>query len=113
MIYHGGAVDGRRYLSRAAVDEMTATQIGLLPMDNSLDYGYGLGWLTRRKVSRANDPVNLGTFGAGGAYNTNMWINRPRKLITVWLVQQEGFPESKRKIVRNSLMKAAVGAYGR
>ncbi len=113
MIYHGGTLDGRRYLSRAAVDAMTATQIGQLSMGGILDYGYGFGWLTRRKVSRANDPVNLGTFGAGGAYNTNMWINRPRNLITVWLVHQEDFPEDKRKIVRNTLMKAAVGAYGR
>ncbi len=113
MIYHEGSYGGRRYLSRSAVDMMTATQIGQLPMDNTMDYGYGFGWLTRRKVSRANDPVNLGSFGAGGAYNTNMWINRPRNLITVWLVQQENYPESKRKIVRNTLMKAAVGAYGK
>ena len=113
MIYDRGSYGGRRYLSAAAVDEMTSTQIGKLPMSDSLDYGYGLGWVTRRRVSRENDPVNLGTFGAGGAYNTNMWINRPRGLITVWMVQQAECPESQRSLVRNTLMKAAVNAFGR
>jgi hypothetical protein len=42
-----------------------------------------------------------------------MWINRPRNLITVWMVQQVNYPESQRSWVRNTLMKAAVAAYGR
>jgi len=114
MVANGGTYAGKKYLSRAAVDQMTSTQIGDLPMPPSpnLDYGYGFGWLTRRKVERKNEPVNLGTFGAGGAYNTNMWINRPRHLITVWMVQQAGFSEAQRSRVRNTLMKAAVAAFG-
>jgi len=114
MIGQGGSCGGRHYLSSALVDEMTANQIGDLRIapGNSLDYGYGLGWLTRRKVEHANEPVNLGTFGAGGAYNTNMWINRPRNLITVWMVQQVNYPDEQRSWVRNTLMKAAVAAYG-
>jgi len=114
MIFHGGIYDGRRYLSSSSVARMTATQIGELPMASpNLDYGYGFGWLTRRHVHRDDDPVNLGTFGAGGAYNTNMWINRPRHLITVWMVQQADFPEDQRSRVRNTLMKAAVADFGR
>jgi CubicO group peptidase (beta-lactamase class C family) len=76
MILNGGVSEGRRYLSEAAVTEMTRRQTG-----ESLKESYGLGWST-----------GGGTFGHGGAYATNMTIDPRRGLITVFLVQHAGFP---------------------
>jgi len=76
MILNGGVYQGKRYLSEAAVKEMTTKQTG-----DALKEAYGLGWST-----------GGGTFGHGGAFATNMTIDAKRGLITVWMVQHAGFP---------------------
>jgi CubicO group peptidase (beta-lactamase class C family) len=76
MILGGGTFQGKRYLSEAAVKEMTRKQTGA-----SLKDEYGLGWST-----------GGGVFGHGGAYATNMTIDPQLGLITVFLVQHAGFP---------------------
>jgi CubicO group peptidase (beta-lactamase class C family) len=76
MILCGGVFEGKRYLSQAAVDEMTRKQTPA-----SIKDGYGLGWAT-----------GGGSFGHGGAYATNMTIDRENGLISIFLVQHAGFP---------------------
>jgi CubicO group peptidase (beta-lactamase class C family) len=76
MILNGGVYQGKRYLSEAAVKEMTTKQTG-----DALKEAYGLGWST-----------GGGTFGHGGALATNMTIDPKRGLTTVWMVQHAGFP---------------------
>ena len=76
MILSGGELDGRRYLSAAAVKQMTTKQTG-----DEIKDGYGFGWSTGGQ-----------TFGHGGAFATNMNIDAGRGLITVWMVQHAGFP---------------------
>jgi CubicO group peptidase (beta-lactamase class C family) len=75
MMLGGGVLDGKRYLSEAAVKEMTRKQTG-----PGVPEGYGLGWA-----------VGDGSFGHGGAYATNMTVDTKRGLVTVWLVQHAGF----------------------
>jgi CubicO group peptidase (beta-lactamase class C family) len=81
MILNGGELDGKRYLSQAALQEMTSKQTG-----KDLKEGYGFGW-----------SVGETTCGHGGAYATNMNIDRRRGLILVWLVQHAGFPDDGAK----------------
>lgn len=76
MILNGGTLDGKRYVSEAAVREMTMKQTG-----PEIPDGYGLGW-----------SVSGATFGHGGAYATGMTIDRESGLITIFLVQHAGFP---------------------
>ena len=71
-----GLVGDKRLLSGAAVGEMTKKQTGDLVKES---YGFGL----------AVGPTN---FGHGGAYATNMNVDSKRGLITVFMVQHNGFP---------------------
>jgi len=59
MVRNRGVFEGKRYLSDAAVTEMTRKQTG-----GALPEGYGLGWST-----------NGGVFGHGRACATNMSID--------------------------------------
>jgi CubicO group peptidase (beta-lactamase class C family) len=77
MVLNGGILEGKRYLSEAAVREMTSKQTGPGIRDS-----YGLGWST-----------GGGHFGHGGAFATNMDIDTGRGLITVFMVQHAGFPK--------------------
>jgi CubicO group peptidase (beta-lactamase class C family) len=64
MMLGGGVLDVKRYLSEAAVKEMTRKQTG-----PGVPEGYGLDWA-----------VGDGSFGHGGAYATNMTVDTKRGL---------------------------------
>jgi CubicO group peptidase (beta-lactamase class C family) len=92
MILRGGTTGGRRYLSRAAVAEMTRRQTPA-----TLAESYGLGWgVQGQPAGQINNPaaeqLSGTTFGHGGALSTNMTIDPQHGLITVYLVQHAGFP---------------------
>jgi CubicO group peptidase (beta-lactamase class C family) len=109
MILNRGNYGGRRYLSAKAVEQMTTNQVGDLPIGPDLNYGYGFGWIIHR-AHPAGDPTGPGTFGAGGAYNTQMGIDPAHNLISVMMVQQAGFPESVRQELRTAFTQAAEDA---
>src|SRR5262249_55211439 len=96
MMLNGGVFKGKRYLSEAAVKEMTTKQTGA-----ALKEQYGLGWAT-----------GAGSFGHGGAYSTNMTIDVKRGLITVFLVQHAGFPKDGNKS-QGAFRKAAEALFGK
>ncbi len=95
MVLNGGTLDGKRFLSEAAVAQMTSKQTGEAVKD-----GYGLGWT-----------VEGGGFGHGGAYGTDMWIDPKRGLITVFLVQHVGYPSDGKKCL-GAFRKAAEELFG-
>lgn len=95
MILNSGELDGHRYLSEAAVREMTKKQTA-----DALKDGYGLGWST-----------GGGSYGHGGALATNMNIDSGRGLITVFLVQHSGFPADG-KNAQSAFKRAAEKIYG-
>jgi len=96
MVLRGGELDGVRYLSEAAVGEMTRKQTG------DLETSYGLGW--------AVDPAGRG-FGHGGAAATDMWVHTRTGLAMVYLVQHAGYAcEDGEKILPT--FRAAAAAFG-
>ena len=74
MVLNGGEMGGKRYLSEAAIKQMTSKQTG------ELKDGYGFGWST-----------GGGGFGHGGAESTNMNIDPKSGLILIWMVQHAGY----------------------
>lgn len=94
MLLSGGQLDGRRYLSEAAVKELTSRQT---PGDLKVSYGLGFS-------------VGGSTFGHSGAYSTNTTADAERGLILVWLVQHAGFPGEGDKS-QDAFRKAAQAAF--
>jgi CubicO group peptidase (beta-lactamase class C family) len=112
MILNGGQLDGKRYLSEAAVREMTSTQTGDIISGGKHEGGYGLGWSTTKKSKGESGPVIPGSCGHGGAYSTNMGIDPAKKLVTVWMVQHAGFPLDGNQ-AQGAFHKAATEAFGK
>lgn len=96
MILSGGELDGRRYLSAAAIKQMTSKQTA-----DEIKDGYGFGWSTGGQ-----------TFGHGGAFATNMNIDAGRGLITVWMIQHAGFPGDGGQS-HGAFVQAALAALGK
>jgi CubicO group peptidase (beta-lactamase class C family) len=96
MLLNGGTLDGRKYLSEAAVKQMTSKQTG-----DALKEGYGFGF-----------QVSPTTFGHGGAHATNMTVDTARGLVTVWMIQHAGFPGEGGK-AHGEFQKAAFTAFSK
>lgn len=94
MVLNGGTFQGKRYLTEAAIEQMTSKQTG------DLKEGYGVGWST-----------GGGTYGHGGALATNLTVDPKRGLVTVFLVQHAGFPNDGAKSL-GAFRKAAEEQFG-
>jgi CubicO group peptidase (beta-lactamase class C family) len=99
MILNGGVFEGKRYVSEAAIQQMSAKQTG------DLEAGYGFGWGTDNQPN--------GGFGHGGAYSTNLWIDRQHQLVTVFMVQHAGYPGTDGGKILPAFMNAAVETFGK
>jgi CubicO group peptidase (beta-lactamase class C family) len=97
MVLNGGTFNGKRYLSEAAVQEMTKRQT-----PETMQQNWGLGF------ARNGD----GSYGHGGAWATNMNIDPKRGLVTVWMIQASGgFPNDGGK-AQGAFRKAADDKFG-
>lgn len=89
MILDGGTVGGKRIVSEKSIAEMThAHQAG------GKTLSYGLCWFVNIDTARPAPMMPLGSYGHGGAFATNGWVDPQHKLVTVFMVQNVLVPNS-------------------
>jgi len=110
MILNGGELEGTRILSSEAVARMTRVQTGELVTGFTPGNGWGLGWCVVRQPQGVTRMLSPGTFGHGGAFGTQGWIDPQRKMIFILLVQRTNFPNSDASPVREAFQELAVAA---
>jgi len=101
MLLNGGEYEGRRYLSRQAVETMTRVFTpNVTPSGWLGGTGYGL---TFEIINQPEGTLLLhspGTFGHGGAFGTEGWIDPKNDLIRIMLVQvADGSGDPPRSVV--------------
>jgi CubicO group peptidase (beta-lactamase class C family) len=89
MMLNDGVYEGNRYLSPFSVHLMTEPQTtGIQPVGWMRGSDYGLAW------EIVTDPLGelaghtIGTFGHGGAFGTQGWIDPNNDLISILLIQR-------------------------
>jgi CubicO group peptidase (beta-lactamase class C family) len=110
MMLNNGVYEGRRYLSPFSVHLMTeAHTTGIHPVGWMRGADYGLAWEV------VTDPLGelaghaKGTYGHGGAFGTQGWIDPQNDLISVLLIQRaDGGTDSLRNVFLN-MAEASVG----
>ena len=90
MMLNDGVYEGHRYLSPFSVHLMTEVQTtGIRPAGWMRGSGYGLAWEV------VNNPLgelaghSNGSYGHGGAFGTQGWIDPHNDLISILLIQRE------------------------
>jgi CubicO group peptidase (beta-lactamase class C family) len=108
MILNEGTLNGKQYLKPASVALMTSVQTGDLTTGFTPGNGWGLGWCVVRAPQGVSGMLSSGTFGHGGAYGTQAWIDPVRKLAYVLMVQRSNFPNADDSTVRRDFQQAVV-----
>jgi CubicO group peptidase (beta-lactamase class C family) len=112
MILDGGQLDGERVVSRDAVGQMTALQTAELRTGFTDGNGWGLGWCVVRQPQGVTAMLSPGTFGHGGAFGTQGWVDPVRDMICVLMIQRTGFGNSDGSEIRLRFQKLAVSEFG-
>jgi CubicO group peptidase (beta-lactamase class C family) len=110
MVLNGGELDGRRYLKSESVKKMTTIQTGDLKTGFTEGNGWGLGWCVIRKPQGATGALSPGSFGHGGAYGTQAWIDPEKKRIYILMVQRSNIPNPDASEMRKAFQDAAASA---
>lgn len=107
MLLQGGVFEGKRYLSAAAVAQMSAVQTGEIKTGFTEGNGWGLGCCVVRHPQGVSAVLSPGSFGHGGAYGTQAWIDPVKRRIYLLMVQRANFPNSDASDVRRDFQAAA------
>jgi CubicO group peptidase (beta-lactamase class C family) len=120
MLLNGGSFKGRRYLSSTAMKLLTTSQTGELPTGffqnepfgrHGTNYGWGLGTCV---LKAPHDGVvamlSAGSYGHGGAWGTQAWVDPVKRVAYILMVQRSNFPNSDASEVRRAFQTAAAQA---
>jgi CubicO group peptidase (beta-lactamase class C family) len=110
MMLNDGVYEGHRYLSPFSVHVMTEPQTsGIQPVGWMRGSDYGLAW------EIVTDPLGelaghtIGTYGHGGAFGTQGWIDPNNDLISILLIQRSGESAESMTNVFLNMAESSVG----
>jgi CubicO group peptidase (beta-lactamase class C family) len=120
MLLGGGMFEGRRYLTADAMKFLTGPQTGELSTgffqndtygQHGAKYGWGLGTcILRTPHDGVAAMLSPGTYGHGGAWGTQAWIDPVKGVAYVLMVQRANFPNADASDVRRAFQEAAAKA---
>ena len=110
MLLDGGQFGGKTLLKAESVRQMTTVQSGDVKTGFTPGNGWGLGACVVREPQGVSAMLSPGTFGHGGAFGTQAWVDPKLRRIYILMVQRANFPNSDDSPVRLAFQKAAAPA---
>ncbi len=110
LMLHNGSDGALKILTADSVAEMTRVQTGKLETGFTPGMGFGFGWAVIREPSGAHAMLSAGTYGHGGAFGTQGWVDPKQDLFVILLIQRVGLANADGSDLRRDLQAVAVGA---
>ncbi|MDA7881240.1 beta-lactamase family protein [Akkermansiaceae bacterium] len=107
MLLKKGEVEGRRYLSEEAIQEMQSVQSGDLETGFTPGNAWGVGCCLVRHPQGATEGLSPGSFGHGGLYGTQAWIDPIAGKAHVLMMQRADFDNADASDVRSEFHRSA------
>ena len=123
MLLGNGTREGKRILSPQAVKALSSVHTGDLPTGffqteafgrHGAHYGWGIGTcVLKAPHAGAAEVLSPGSYGHGGAWGTQAWIDPVKGVAYLLMVQRANFPNSDASDVRTAFQRAAAAALRR
>jgi len=120
MLLSGGTFQGHRYLTPAAMQFLMTPQTGELPTgffqnaaggNHGTNYGWGIGTcILLAPHEGVASMLSPGSYGHGGAWGTQAWIDPVKGVAYVLMVQRSNFPNSDASEVLREFQQTAANA---
>lgn len=112
MVLNEGRWRGKQLVSKNSVAEMTSCQTGQLETGFTPGNCWGLGWCVVKEPQGVTEMLSPGTFGHGGAFGTQGWVDPKTGTIYVLMIQRTRFGNSDASDIRKTFQRTAVEALG-
>lgn len=93
------------------VRQMLAPQTGDLVTGFTPGNAWGLGWCVVQRPQGVTRLLSPGTFGHGGAWGTQAWVDPARGLVLLLMIQRTEFGNSDASEVRDAFNEAVIRGY--
>lgn len=110
MMLLRGAVGGLRLVSEKSVLEMTKDHVPTLTAGFTPNIGMGFGWQVTRQPNGVHAMLSSGSFGHGGAFGTQGWIDPTKDFFVVLMIQRVGMPNADASDLRREIQELIVDA---
>jgi CubicO group peptidase (beta-lactamase class C family) len=110
MLLNNGELDGHRILKTESVKQLSTVQFPEHKTGFTPGNGWGVGVCIVREPQGVSAMLSPGTFGHGGAFGTQAWIDPQKNLIYILMVQRANFPNADNSDVRKAFQQAAAEA---
>jgi CubicO group peptidase (beta-lactamase class C family) len=105
MLLSVGELDGHRYLKPESVKYMSSVLTGDLMTGFTGGNAWGLGVCLVRQPQGVTASLSPGSFGHGGAFGTQAWIDPTKGAIYLLMVQRANFPNADNSDLRKALQE--------
>ena len=123
LLLNRGSFAGKRILSEQAFQVLTSVHTGDLPTGffqaeafgrHGAKYGWGIGTCVLKTPHEGTAAVlSPGSFGHGGAWGTQAWIDPVKGVAYLLMVQRANFPNADASGVRQVFQEIAAAALAR
>ena len=109
-LLNGGELDGKRIIAAETLKTMTTIQTGDLECSFTPGMSCGLGFHIVRQPQGITQMLAPGSFGHGGAFGTQAWIDLDKGVFYVLLIQRVGLKNSDASDMRREFQTLAAEA---
>lgn len=113
MTLNSGKLAGKQILSAESLETMTKLQTAELECGFVPGMGFGFGFAVVREPQGVTAMLSPGTFGHGGAFGTQGWIDPKQGVFVILLIQRTGLPNGDASDIRRELQSLAFGSIQR
>lgn len=112
MVLNGGTFRRKQILEPESVQMMTTPQAGDVTTGFTPGNTWGLGWCIVQEPQGATEALSKGTFGHGGAFGTQGWVDPSTETIYVLLIQRTKMGNSDASEIRRVFQNTAADILG-
>lgn len=112
-LLNGGELHGRRIIQTTTLAEMTKTQTGDLTTGFVDGMSFGYGFAVVKEPKGVTSMLSAGSYGHGGAFGTQGWLDPKQDLFVIILVARAGMPGGDAHELRRAVQQIAVDAIKR
>ncbi len=105
FMLNGGKVGDKQLLSEKSLKQMTTTQTGKIKTGFVDGMSWGLGWQVVAESKGATEALSAGSYGHGGAFGTQGWIDPKKGVFYILMIQRTGIPNGDATEFRKELQR--------
>ena len=108
FMLNNGKVGDKQLLSEKSLKQMTTTQTGAIKTGFVDGMSWGFGWQVVAEPKGATETLSAGTYGHGGAFGTQGWIDPKKGAFYILMIQRTGIPNGDASEFRKEFQRLAV-----